>query len=210
MCLDTYNTILTLLQDQAKKYPASLQAYPVQALCAAVVIADLTAGKNQTFLQLDPGCGKTFIICLILKCMQKIEALKLRFELIYIVVPTDWLKTVLLKVAEKFDFNPMPNILLPHEIEAQILTNSLWIVDEYPHMVQDADAMFSSETCKLRGPLKLGLTNEHCVIMLGGFAKKRFLSFFADAFPDAGRHVMGRSGDFTHGGAPERQTIYFF
>ena len=207
MCLDTYNAVLKVLKDCAAKYPNSLQAYPVQALCATLVLSDLMAGKEQTFLQLDPGCGKTFIICLLLKCLQKLPALKLLFPHVYIVVPTDWLKTVLLKVADKFDFNPMPNVLMPHEIEAQILTQSLWIVDEFPHMIQDAKCMFASETCKLRGQLKLGLTKEHSVIMMGGFAKKRFMDFFADAYPLAGKHIMGRSGDFTHAGEPEKTTF---
>ena len=207
MCLDTYNAVLTILQALAEKDKSGLQAYPVQALCAAVVLEDLKAGKRVSFLQLDPGCGKTFILCLILKCLQKLDDFKGKFPRVIVVVPTDWLKVVLLKVAEKFELDPMPDAIFPDEIESRPLQGTLWIVDEFPAMINDAECMWAPGTCRLRGKLKLGLTDEHCLIMMGGFAKERFMKFFADAYPGAGKHIMGRSADFTHDGAPEKTTF---
>ena len=69
-CLAGYQAAYKVLTDAAALQDSRVLAYGIQALGAALCVKDLLAMKTGVVIELAPGNGKTFVICLLCKVIE--------------------------------------------------------------------------------------------------------------------------------------------
>ena len=88
-CLAEYQAAHQVLSGAAARDDSRVLVYGIQALAAALCLKNLREGKPAVVIELAPGNGKTFVICLLAKYIE-VHYPKVWTKL-YVVVPEDWL-----------------------------------------------------------------------------------------------------------------------
>lgn len=195
-CLDEYQVAYQVLTDAAARDDSRVLVYGIQALAAALALKDLREGKPAVVIELAPGNGKTFVICLLAKYVE-VHYPKVWTKL-YVVVPEEWLIKVWYDIAASFGFQTTPEVILPRQVKDHREAKALFIVDEYYKSLLDEPLLFDAKDASVRGLIRLGHDSQQAVFFTG-FLRPNFRKFL-DVVSDKewAIHQLGRAADYVN------------